>query len=326
VKFGIWLDFRNPPQWHRPWAEAYHDCLRLAELAEQLGFDSVWASEHHFTADGYLPSVFPALATIAARTSRIRLGSAVLLTPLHHPLRLAEDAAVVDLISAGRLDLGLGLGYRNLEFNTLGIPPTQRGRRTDETVDLLKLAWTGQPFSYDSRYFRFHDVQVTPLPVQSPHPPIWVGGSSHAAALRAGRHGCHFLPDAATPPKIIDLYRATLAEHGHDPGQFRVTQPVSVYVCDDPEQGWAEVAPHYLYAANLYREWAGRPPLPSPDQLDRSRYLVGPPATVVDALQRLDAATHPDQVIFWAKPPGLPTERAHGALIRFAETVTPILR
>lgn len=173
------------------------------------------------------------------------------------------------------------------------------------------------------RHFHFDDVQVTPVPGQSPHPPIWVGGSSRAAAVRAGRHGCHFLPDITTPPGSIDLYRATLTDRGHDPDRFRIAQPASVYVCDDPEQVWAEVAPHDLYAANLYRTWAGSPPLPAPDRLDRSRYLVGPPATVIDGLRRLDAATHPDQVIFWAKPPGLPTEHAHRALIRFAETVRP---
>jgi alkanesulfonate monooxygenase SsuD/methylene tetrahydromethanopterin reductase-like flavin-dependent oxidoreductase (luciferase family) len=162
--------------------------------------------------------------------------------------------------------------------------------------------------------------------LQSPHPPIWVGGSSPAAAARAGRHGCHFLPDAATPPEIINLYRATLADHGHNPDQFQVTQPTSVYVCNNAEQGWAEVAPHYLYAANLYREWAGRPPLSSVEDLNRSRYQVGPPTTVIDTLKRLDAATHPDQVIFWAKPPGLPTERARRGLVGFAKTVMPNLR
>jgi probable F420-dependent oxidoreductase len=325
VKFGIWLDFRNPPQWRQPWAEVYHDNLSLAVLAERLGFESVWVSEHHLTFDGYLPSVFPVLAAIAARTQRVRLGSAVVVAPLHHPLRLAEDAAVVDLLSRGRLDLGIAPGYRRHEFQNLGIAHAERGSRTDETIEVLRLAWTGRPFSFPGRHFQFNDVTVTPTPQQASHPPIWIGGSSRAAAVRAGRYGCHFLPDRDTPTSVVDLYRSTLADHGHQVQDFHITVTAAVHVCHDPVRGWNEIHPHYRYAANLYRQWASRPPLPEPDDVDRSRYLVGPPDTVVDGLRQA-GTTQVDRLIFWARPPGLPIAAARQSLTLFAEHVMPQLK
>src|SRR6266545_1445430 len=323
MRFGIWLDFRNPPPWRQPWTDIYRDSLSLATLAEDLGFDSVWVSEHHLTADGYLPSVFPTLAAIAARTERIRLGTAVLLAPLHHPLRLAEDAAVVDQLSDGRLDLGVAPGYRQHEFDTLGIARTERGRRTDEAIEILRLAWRGRPFSYAGRCFQFNNVTVAPPPHQSPHPPIWVGGNSQAAAIRAGRLGCHFLPDGGTPTDFIALYRVTLANHGHDPGDFEITTTASVHICEDPDRGWTQVKDHYLYAANLYREWYERPTLPSADALDRSRYLVGPPPAIIDGLEQIQAANGVDRVIFFARLPGLAVKTARDSLRLFAEHVIP---
>jgi alkanesulfonate monooxygenase SsuD/methylene tetrahydromethanopterin reductase-like flavin-dependent oxidoreductase (luciferase family) len=140
VKFGIWLDFRNPRPWRRPWTEVYEESVDLAVSAESWGFDSVWFSEHHLVDDGYLPALFPVIAAVGARTRRVRLGTAMLLAPLYHPLRLAEDAAVTDLLTGGRLDLGLAPGYRHEEFANLGVPREQRGARTEETVEVLRRA------------------------------------------------------------------------------------------------------------------------------------------------------------------------------------------
>jgi len=126
VNFGVWYDFRNPKQWYVAWPELYRGLIDQAVLAEQLGFESVWLSEHHFTDDGYLPAISTMLGVLASRTSTVRLGTAVVLAPLHHPLRLAEDMAVVDQLSAGRLEVGLAPGYRQEEFSVLGIDRRQR--------------------------------------------------------------------------------------------------------------------------------------------------------------------------------------------------------
>src|SRR6516225_8988280 len=130
IKFGYQLDFRNPPNSGRSFTDLYRDCLEQVEIAESLGFDSIWLTEHHFTDDGYLPSMLPAAAAIAARTRRVTIGTFVLLAPFQHPLKLAEDAAVVDVISNGRLRLGLGQGYRQEEFDGFGVPRAERLGRT----------------------------------------------------------------------------------------------------------------------------------------------------------------------------------------------------
>jgi alkanesulfonate monooxygenase SsuD/methylene tetrahydromethanopterin reductase-like flavin-dependent oxidoreductase (luciferase family) len=137
LKFGLMQDFRNPRQWRRPYAELYHQILEQIVRAEELGYDNVWLTEHHFTDDGYNPSLLPTAAAIAARTARIRVGTFVLLLPFQHPVRVAEDATCVDIWSNGRLDLGIGQGYSYKEFNALSMRRAERSARTAEGVELI---------------------------------------------------------------------------------------------------------------------------------------------------------------------------------------------
>lgn len=153
MKFGVWYDFRNPPPWHRPYDALYRETLEQAEWVDTLGFDSIWLSEHHVTDEGYLPAMFPMLAALAMTTRSVRLGTAMLLAPLYHPIRFAEDAAVTDHLSGGRLELGVAPGYRVEEFAALGVARSERGSRTDELVQVARLAWTGEPFTYRGRHW-----------------------------------------------------------------------------------------------------------------------------------------------------------------------------
>ena len=130
MDFGLHMPFRNPPIWHRPYADLYAEHLTHIERAEELGYDTVWLTEHHFSEDGYSPSLIPIASAIAARTQRIRIGTAVLLTSFHHALRLAEDAALVDILSNGRFDLGLGAGYGQVEFDGYGVRMSDRDRKS----------------------------------------------------------------------------------------------------------------------------------------------------------------------------------------------------
>jgi alkanesulfonate monooxygenase SsuD/methylene tetrahydromethanopterin reductase-like flavin-dependent oxidoreductase (luciferase family) len=165
VQVGIGLfTGQVPPGSGRTFAQEYREVLDLVRLAETLGFDSAWVSEHHGGGDGYLPSLLPMLAAFAAATERMKLGTGVLLTPFHDPLRLAEDAAVVDQLSNGRLILGLGLGWREEEFRMWGQQPAERLRRTVETVEVLRKAWTGKRFSFQGKHYRYDDVLITPPP------------------------------------------------------------------------------------------------------------------------------------------------------------------
>src|SRR5256885_12902426 len=170
-----------PPDSDRTFAQEYREIIDLARLAETLGFESAWVSEHHGSGDGYMPSLLPTLAAFAAATEHIKLGTGVMLTPFHHPLRLAEDAAAVDLISGGRLILGLGLGWREEEFRMFGVPFGERLRRTIEAVEILRLAWTGERFSYEGKVHSYDRVKITPRPARPGGPPVFLGGRTPAA-------------------------------------------------------------------------------------------------------------------------------------------------
>jgi len=296
MKYGIWHDFRNPPRWHRPYDVLYRENLDQIAWAEELGYESVWLSEHHVTDEGYLPSVFPMLAAIAERTTTMRIGTAILLGPFQHPIRFAEDVAVLDQLSRGRLEVGLGLGYREAEFEALGVPIAERARRTEELIEVARRVWA--------------DGSVTPPPFQQPEPPFWIGGATAAAARRAARLGAHFMPDAYAPADVLELYRER-----HD-GQVAVNP--SVYVGD-----WDEVAEHFLYQYNRYREWGGGQTLASADELPRDRYLVGPPDEVAAGIRALIERTRCDRLYFWARPPGLAIELANRSLELFAKDVIP---
>src|SRR5919197_4471966 len=178
-----------PPGSDRTFTQEYRDSVELVRLAEALGFESAWVSEHHGAGDGYLPSLLPMLAAFAAATERIALGTGIVLTPFHDPLRLAEDAAVVDQLSGGRLILGLGLGWREEEFRMFGQPVSERVARTVEAVEILRRAWTAERFSFQGRIHSYDRVLVTPPPSRAEGIPIYIGGHRQQAVRRAGEIG-----------------------------------------------------------------------------------------------------------------------------------------
>ena len=327
TRLGVWYDFRNPARWRVPWPQLYAETLDQAAYAEDLGFSSVWLSEHHFSEEGYLPSLSAVLGALAMRTSRVRLGTAVLLAPLHHPLRLAEDLAVVDQLSGGRLDVGIAPGYKPDEFAVLGVPKGERGARTDETIEILKLAWSGERFSFAGKHFTFDDVIVAPPPVQPGGPPIWVGGSSLAAARRAARYGLCFMPDSGAGLELYDAYRSAAAEPP------RVATNRVLFAAQSREQAWEICGPHFLYQFNAYRQWfsaAGDDDshgdeLTDPSVLNPDHYFVGTPDDILAAITSSRDRLGYEELVFWARPPGLPVEAATASLELIARHVLPAL-
>ena len=221
----------------------YQDAARLAQAAEAAGFDVIWLSEHHGWADGYLPSPLMVAAAVAATTSRIRIGTGLAVAPLHNPVRLAEDAAVVDHLAGGRLLLGLGAGYLPKEFRAAGSEWAARGRRLEETVAVLRAAWTGRPFTHQGSIFNLEDVTVTPAPVQRPLP-IWIGAYAPAAVERAGRVADGHLVGRAAPG-VVEAVSEMLARH-RDPQDPGFTFGVNVStVLEEPDGAAAQALEGY---------------------------------------------------------------------------------
>jgi alkanesulfonate monooxygenase SsuD/methylene tetrahydromethanopterin reductase-like flavin-dependent oxidoreductase (luciferase family) len=212
MNFGFTLFFRNPPPAKVSFAELYRKEIELAVAAEELGYDTVWLTEHHFVDDGYSPSLLPIAAAIAARTKKIRIGTFVMLLPLHNALRVAEDAATVDVISNGRLDLGLGQGYRVPEFVGFNIARNERGPRLEEGTEVIRRVWTERNVTMDGRFNKLTNVTVIPGPVQKPHPPIWLAARGPKSIGRAARNGYHFMGTGGVDQQ--QMYDAALKEHG----------------------------------------------------------------------------------------------------------------
>ena len=201
MKFGVLaVADHYPGELPRTVTRFYEELLEQAEAADALGFDSFWVAEHHFHEYGAIPRPPVWMAAAAQRTRRIRLGAAVVVLPFDNPLRSAEDYAMVDVLSGGRLNLGVGSGYLSHEYAGFGVDPAEKRARFDEGLDILLRAWTGERFSYAGRYHRVDDVQLNVVPVQRPRPPVWVAVLRNEAAPLVGARGLPVMtiPYAAT--------------------------------------------------------------------------------------------------------------------------------
>jgi len=191
MDFGIFLLLQSPST--RPSQEIYERGLEQAQAAESLGFRNAWMAEHHFSTYGYLSRPLQLATYIAAKTTKLRVGTAVVVLPLHHPLVIAEEIATLDLLSGGRLDIGLGRGYQRYEFERLGLALDSGGQRWDESIDILLKSFEGKPFSYEGKLFPIPETSVYPQPMQRPHPPIWITAQSAYSIEAAVKRGFNVL-------------------------------------------------------------------------------------------------------------------------------------
>jgi alkanesulfonate monooxygenase SsuD/methylene tetrahydromethanopterin reductase-like flavin-dependent oxidoreductase (luciferase family) len=225
----------------------YAAAVQMAEWADQHGFCEIGLSEHHGADDNYLPSPLILGAAIASRTKKVRIRISALILPLHDPLRIAEDLAVLDHISGGRIEIVVGAGYVPTEFAMFNRSLSDRAELVEDGIATLKQAWSGQPFSYQGR-----TVRVTPTPVQLPHPPILLGGSLKTSAKRAARIADGFVP---VRPELYRDYLDECKKLNKQPARTFKHGPMFLFVTENPDADWQKIAPHALHETNSYAAW-----------------------------------------------------------------------
>lgn len=340
IRLGLAYDFRNPPASGLDNPALYSRLLSQIKLADTLGYASIWLTEHHFVEDGYMPSFPVAAAAIAAVTTRVEISSDILLLPFHHPIRLAEDLAVVDNLANGRLMLGVGMGYAPHEFRAFGVERRHRVSLLEEGIEVLRRAWTDDRLSFAGRRWRFDDVPVRPRPVPRPGaahqgPPIWMAAMSEPAARRAARLGAHLLPQGRRE-MVLDPWRDELAKLGRDPAAYRVGIIRPWLVTDEADRLWPRIREAERYRLAQYAQWfgeAGDQEMLGGGSAAGTRgggwipqsYIVGDADHVAGELARFAAEYGFTDVVSWGAPPGIEPELMNESHERFAREVMPRL-
>ncbi|RMG51076.1 MAG: LLM class flavin-dependent oxidoreductase [Acidobacteria bacterium] len=343
MKFGLLVNTQDPPDGARI-PQLYDEIFEEAKLAEAVGFDGLFVPEHHMMPDGYLCAPLLFLAAVAAHTKRLRLGTSIMHLPEWHPIHVAEEVAVLDNISKGRVILGVGLNLNEPEFRLFGISMKGVVKRFTEEIEILRRAWSGQPFSFQGEYFQLENVMITPRVIQKPHPPIWIGAMSEPALKRAGRLGTGWVSDPLHVIHVMkawaEIYRQSAAEHGNQ-DRVQVVLIRDGWVSYDErelrEVWWPTVRDYHLFYKNLgffesgrfnadWEPWVRtiRDEEWTYDRIVPDRLIAGTPAQVVDEIERYRQEVGCEYIIFYFRHPTGPDHRATMRCIElFGKEVIP---
>lgn len=326
-RFGVVYDFRNPPNSGFDNASLYSETLRQVEWLESLGLDLVWFTEHHFVDDGYLPSCIPVASAMAARTERVRFCSNICLMPFQNALRWAEDLAVLDNLSNGRVEVGIGMGYAPHEFRAFGFPVSRRLSLTEEGIEILRRAFTGERFSFTGKRYQIDGARVTPGYVQEGGPPLWLAITAPQSAARAAEFRMNILPQGGRE-RTIDPYRKMCTAAGEDPMEQRVGIIRGCLPTLDPERDGAKIRSAERYRMQFYESlaqqakrniWEGEDVIPQ-------GYIIGSAddcvARLVEFMQRYGVT----DVVTWGLPPGMTFDEIAPSLESFSTEVVPRVR
>jgi alkanesulfonate monooxygenase SsuD/methylene tetrahydromethanopterin reductase-like flavin-dependent oxidoreductase (luciferase family) len=330
LSFGYLYDFRNPEQWRRPWNDVYDETLDLVAWSETVGFGGAWVPEHHGAEDGYIPAPNLALAAMATRTSTIRIGAAVAIAPLYHPVRFAEECAVLDILSDGRLETALAIGYRRREYDMHGERFDRRGSRFDEFLHIVRALWAGETVTFAGRHYTVNEARIVPTPPRG-RIPLYIGGFTHRALDRVAAYADGYLGNE----EVCDLYLEKLRGHGRDLADARIRIPgLFVTVAEDPEHAMEELAPYYHHVFSTYGAWMNEdnaigmdnPAMHQSMEVDdfkRSGILqIMTPEQAVDHFRAMQERI-PLEHFMMMRPPGLPAERFVDYAQVFADKVLP---
>jgi alkanesulfonate monooxygenase SsuD/methylene tetrahydromethanopterin reductase-like flavin-dependent oxidoreductase (luciferase family) len=331
VKFGV-LQFFSWPERRIPLQQVYERALQRIEIMDRSGYDAVWLAEHHFNSFSVCPSVHLMGTHVAARTRNLRIGTAVTLAAFQHPLRIAEEIALLDVLSGGRVNWGAGRGFDPTEFRAFEVPPEESAERFREAVDVVLAAWRSERVSHHGRFFDFEDVEVLPKPLQRPHPPVWVAATSEPAIDWAAAQGHTILMDPHSAHVEIarkrELYREKLEAHGHSFEGREIPMARLLAVAETAEKaeetarrgaGWIVGAYMGQARGNLFDPkglGAGAARDPVERYLDGVA-IHGTPESVVDQLQQLESEMFLDYLMC--------APLSHESFVLFTERVLPKL-
>lgn len=326
VSVGLWYDFRNPDSGDHGFGDFYRATLDQIAWAESIGIDSVWLTEHHFMDDGYTPSPFLLASAIGDRTTTMHIGTNLVVSPLHNPIRLAEDSATLSLLTGGRFSLGVGQGYWEPEFNAFDRRLVNRPSLLEEGVEIVRRCWSGSADPFDGKRLRKPALPVTPTPEVAPD--ILVGAMADPAIERAARIGDGFL---STQNAHHASYLDALERGGKSRAEGRIFAGQWTIIAEDPEREWARIGSHALYQINKYIEmgaFGDVPQFTEPGQLiDAGSFTLWDPETAVDELTAMLRATPQIQdVHFWAQLPGESVESGSARIELLATKVAPQVR
>lgn len=300
MKVGV-LQFFSWPERRVALETVYKRALERIEIMDRTGFDAVWLAEHHFSTFSVCPSVHMMGTMAAARTSRLRIGTAVSLAALYHPLRLAEEVALLDVLSGGRVNWGAGRGFSLTEFNAFGVPPEESAARFREAVEIVLQAWTEEKLTYAGTHFRFDKVELLPKPLQRPHPPVWMAATSDPAIEWAASQGFSILMDPHSSMQDIGrkrlFYLEKLAASGFSPTGRDIPMARLIALADTPEKAeqvarrgaaWlveSYAGPQHRKVMHAERSYGGLDPV---EHYLRHVVLHGTPESIVERIGALE--------------------------------------
>jgi len=332
IQFGVMANTHPAPGTDLP--RMVDELIAEAQQAERAGFDSFFLTEHHQEPSGYLPSPLPLAAALAARTSTIRLGTGIAILPLYHPTRLAEDCAVIDIISKGRLILGVGQGYQEGDFAAFGLKVSDRVSLFEEGIEILRRAWTEEKVYFVGKRYTLQNVMVTPKPVQKPHPPIWVAALGDEPMKRAGRLGDALLADSFQLPerlkRRVALYRETARSRGraHKVVVFRegFVAPTREEAIRRYEAGLLSTHRYYWRHGSYYPDIKKEEDL-NLARISLERLILGSPDDCVERIQAWHREVGADYFLIRFRHPGGPAHpEVLEALELFGREVIPRFR
>lgn len=331
-QFGLVLCSQFPR--HDDPAPRFDEQLEQVRFARDNGFSSVWATQHYLAAPFQYLHPLAVLSRIIPESGDMRIGTAITLMALGNPVDLAEELATIDIMSGGRLVVGAGLGYRDVEFDAFGVPREERLRRFLDNLDVVRRLWSEDEVTFSNSAVKLDRVRPALRPAQRPHPPIWLAGHTDAALRRTARMGAPWIAAAAHVDKDylsgqVRFFRKAAAEHGRENAEINVLQ--EVYVGDTEASAVADVRDALALKYAAYREWGQDSILPESQSFDREfeqlrqgRFILGDADSCRRQLQELIADAGPAHVLLRPQWPGMPQERVLASLRRLGEVIADL--